>query len=72
MGQLLHRCAMTAEAMRRAIRHSQESLKRGGGRYGISTKTVAKWRKRAHVTDVRMGPKQVRSERSTTPHHVSH
>ena len=29
MGQLLHGCAMTAEAMRRAIRHSQESLKGG-------------------------------------------
>jgi hypothetical protein len=29
MGQLLHGGAMTAEAMRRAIPHSQESLKGG-------------------------------------------
>ena len=27
------------------------------GRYGINPKTVAKWRKRTHVTDARMGPK---------------
>ena len=30
-------------------------------RYGINPKTVAKWRKRAHVTDARMGPKEVPS-----------
>jgi hypothetical protein len=30
-------------------------------RYGINPKTVAKWRKRRHVTDARMGPKEVRS-----------
>ena len=59
MGQLLHGCAMTAEAMRRAIRHSQESLKGGCGRYGISPKTVAKWRTRTHITDARMAPKEV-------------
>ena len=31
------------------------------GRYGINPKTVAKWRKRTHVTDARMGPKQIHS-----------
>jgi transposase-like protein len=30
-------------------------------RHGINPKTVAKWRKRAHVTDARMGPKEVQS-----------
>ncbi len=61
MGQILHGCATTTEAVRRAIQHSQESLMVLAGRYGINPKTVAKWRKRAHVTDARMGPKEVRS-----------
>ena len=61
MGQILHGCATTTEAVRRAIQHSQESLMVLAARYGINPKTVAKWRKRAHVTDARMGPKEVRS-----------
>ena len=61
MGQVLHGCATTTEAVRRAIQHSQESLMVLAARYGINPKTVAKWRKRAHVTDARMGPKEVRS-----------
>jgi len=60
MGQVLHGCATTTEAVRRAIQHSQESLMVLATRYGINPKTVAKWRKRAHVTDARMG-KEVRS-----------
>jgi len=61
MGQVLHGCATTTEAVCRAIQHSQESLMVLATRYGINPKTVAKWRKRAHVTDARMGPKEVRS-----------
>ena len=61
MGQILRGCATTTEAVRRAIQHSQESLMVLAGRYGINPKTMAKWRKRAHVTDARMGPKEVRS-----------
>ena len=61
MGQVLHGSATTTEAVRRAIQHSQESLMVLAARYGINPKTVAKWRKRAHVTDARMGPKEVRS-----------
>ena len=61
MGQILHGCATTTETVRRAIQHSQESLMVLAGRYGINPKTVAKWRKRMHVTDARMGPKEVRS-----------
>ena len=61
MGQILHGCATTTEAVRRAIQHSQESLMVLAARYGINPKTVAKWRKREHVTDARMGPKEVRS-----------
>jgi hypothetical protein len=48
-------------AVRRAIQHSQESLKVLSGRYGINPKMVAKWKKRTHVNDAPMGPKQPRS-----------
>ncbi len=46
MGQVLHGCATTTEAVRRAIQHSQESLRKLARRYGINPKTVAKWKKR--------------------------
>ena len=61
MGQSLHGSATTTEAIRRAIQHSQESLRTLAKRYGINQKTVAKWRKRASVTDLPTGPKEVRS-----------
>src|ERR1700756_631032 len=56
MGQVLHGCATTTEAVRRAIRHSQESLRALARRYGINPKTVAKWRRRSSVTDLPTGP----------------
>ena len=46
MGQVLHGCATTTEAVRRAIQNSQESLRALAKRYGINQKTVAKWKKR--------------------------
>lgn len=58
MGQVLHRSATTTEAIRRAIQHSQESLRALSTRYGINQKTVAKWKKRASVTDLPTGPRQ--------------
>src|ERR1700751_543384 len=61
MGQVLHRGATTPEAVRRAIQHSQESLRTLARRHGINPKTVAKWRKRCSVVDLRTGPKQPRS-----------
>lgn len=61
MGQVLHGCARTTEAVRRAIQDSQESLKTLAARYGINPKTVAKWRHRQSVQDAPMGPKQIRS-----------
>ena len=57
MGQVLHGSATTTEAIRRAIQHSQESLRALSKRYGINQKTVAKWRKRTSVADVPTGPK---------------
>jgi transposase InsO family protein len=56
MGQVLHRCATTTEAVRRAIQHSQESLRTLARRHGINAKTVAKWRKRCSVADNKTGP----------------
>ena len=61
MGQILHGSARTTEAVRRAIQHSQESLRALSRRHGINPKTVAKWRKRCSVTDLPTGPKTPRS-----------
>ena len=61
MGQILHGCATTTAAVRRAIQNSQESLITLAKRHGINPKTVAKWRKRDSVVDQQMGPKHPRS-----------
>jgi transposase len=61
MGQVLHGSATTTEAVRRAIQHSQESLRALAKRYGINQKTVAKWKKRGSVVDLPTGPKTPRS-----------
>jgi hypothetical protein len=61
MGQVLHGSATTTEAVRRAIQHSQESLRALSKRYGVNQKTVAKWRKRNRVGDLPTGPKEPRS-----------
>jgi len=61
MGQVLHRCATTTEVVRRAIQHSQESLRTLAHRHGINPKTIAKWRKRCSVADLPTGPKSPRS-----------
>jgi len=61
MGQVLHGSATTTEAVRRAIQHSQESLRTLSKRYGINQKTVAKWKKRGSVVDLPTGPKAPRS-----------
>src|SRR4051794_12289387 len=61
MGQVLHGSARTTAAVRRAIQHSQESLRLLSRRHGINPKTVAKWKKRPSVQDERTGPKDPRS-----------
>ena len=61
MGQVLHGSATTTEAVRRAIQHSQESLRPLAKRYGINQKTVAKWRERTSVADLPTGPREPRS-----------
>ena len=61
MGQVLHGCATTTEAVRRAIQHSQASLRSLTKHYGINQKTVAKWKRRCSVSDIPTGPKEPRS-----------
>ena len=57
MGQIIHGSARATEAARRAIQHSQESIKALAGRYGINPKTVAKWKRRTTTVDAATGPK---------------
>ena len=66
MGQVLHGSATTTEAVRRAIQHSQESLRALAKRYGINQKTVAKWKGRTSVADLPTGPKKPKSTVLTT------
>jgi transposase InsO family protein len=61
MGQVLHGSATTTEVVRRAIQHSQASLRMLAKRFGINQKTVAKWKKRSSVADWPTGPKKSRS-----------
>ena len=61
MGQVLRGSATTTAAVRRAIQHSQESLRVLARRHGINSKTVAKWKKRESVADRRTGPTIPRS-----------
>src|SRR6476646_4205116 len=61
MGQVLHGSATTTATIRRAIQHSQESLRGLSKRYGINQKTVAKWKKRSSVADLPTGPKDPKS-----------
>lgn len=61
MGQILHGCAKTTEAVRRAIQNSQESLKALARKYAINPKTVAKWKRRSSAQDAPMGPKNPHS-----------
>ncbi len=57
MGQVLRGSATTTEAIGRAIKNSQESLRALSKRCGVNQKTVAKWQKRASVIDLHTGPK---------------
>ena len=61
MGQVLHGSARTTASVRRAIQHSQVSLRVLARRHGINPKTVSKWKKRPSVQDARTGPKEPRS-----------
>ena len=57
MGQVLHGCDTTTEAVCRAINRRQESLRALAKRYGINSKTFAKLRNRNSVADERTAPR---------------
>jgi transposase InsO family protein len=61
MGQVLHGSATTTKAVRRAIQHSQESLRALARPYGVNPKTIAKWKARTSVSDLPTGPRKPRS-----------
>src|SRR4028118_66157 len=61
MGQVLHGSARTTAAVRRAIQHSQESLRALAKRHGVNQKTVAKWKGRETVSDRPTGPSNPQS-----------
>src|SRR5687768_18199760 len=61
MGRVHHGSATTTAAIRRAIQHSQASLRALAKRYGVNQKTVAKWRKRTSHADLPTGPRERRS-----------
>jgi hypothetical protein len=61
MGQIRHGSATTTHAVRAAIQRSQASLAFLSKELGINPKTVAKWRKRATVEDLKTGPREPRS-----------
>ena len=61
MGQVLHGSAGTTQAVRRAIQHSQESIRALARRHGLNPKTVLKWKRRTSTSDAPMGPKSPRS-----------
>ena len=63
MGQVLHGSATTTEAVRRAIQHSQESLRALAKRFGINQKTAAKWKGRTSVADLPTGPRKPHSSK---------
>jgi hypothetical protein len=65
MGQVRHGSATTTHAVRAAIQRSQASLATLSRELGINPKTVAKWRKRATVDDLKTGPKAPHSTTMT-------
>ncbi len=61
MGQVRDGSARTTHAVRAAIQRSQASLAQLSRELGINPKTVAKWRKRSTVEDMKTGPSEPRS-----------
>ena len=61
MGQIHHGSTTTTHAVRAAIQRLQASLAQSSRELGINPKTVAKWRKRTTVEDMKTGPRDPRS-----------
>ena len=61
MGQILHGSAKTTHAVRALIQRSCASNAALSRELGINIKTVSKWRKRDHLEDAVMGPREAHS-----------
>lgn len=61
MGQVRHENATTIHALRAAIQRSKASLTQVSKELGIKPKTVARWRRRQTVEDLKSGPREPRS-----------
>ena len=61
MGQIRHGSATTTHAVRAAIQRSQATIAQLSRELGVNPKTVAKWRTRATVEDMKTGPTEPRS-----------
>lgn len=61
MAQFLHGSAKTTHAVRAELQRSKASVASLAERYRLNPKTVMKWRSRASVEDLPMGPKERRS-----------
>ena len=61
MASVLHGSARTTPCLRAEFQASQESTRSLAARYGLNSKTVAKWRKRTTTADAPMGPKAPKS-----------
>lgn len=61
MGQVRHESATTIHALRAAIQRSKASLTQVSNELGIKPKTVARWRRRQTVEDLKSGPREPRS-----------
>jgi len=67
MGQVRHWSATAKHAVRAAIQRSQASLTQLGRELGIIPKTVAKWRERATVDNMKTGPTELQPTVLTEP-----
>lgn len=61
MGQVRHGSATTTYAVRAAILRSQASFAQLSRELGVHPNTIAKWRKRATVEDMKTRPTEPRS-----------
>lgn len=61
MGQVLHDSARTTKVVRRAIQHSEESLRALAKCHGVNQEKIVKWKKRTSCADLLTGPKDPRS-----------
>ena len=61
MDQVLHSSATTTEAVRRAIQHSQDTLRALAKRYNVNPLTIAKWKQRTSAADLPTGPRRPQS-----------